>query len=64
MAYVAGADIKRGDMIKLDEGELFPALLYEENVGAAAEAIPRGREAICSADASWRRVRPPKRSVA
>ncbi|QQN66081.1 hypothetical protein JIR23_10530 [Bradyrhizobium diazoefficiens] len=54
----AGADIRRGDMIKLVKGKLFPALLYEENEGAAAEDIPEGARAFCLDNKIWRTMPP------
>lgn len=45
-------------MIKLVKGKLFPALLYEENEGAAAEDIPEGARAFCLNNKIWRTMPP------
>lgn len=54
----AGANIRRGDMVKLVKGKLFPALLYETNEGAAAEDIPEDARAYCLNDKIWRTMPP------
>lgn len=54
----AGAEIRRGDMIKLVEGKLFPALLYEQCEGAAAEDIHEGARAYCINNKIWRTMPP------
>lgn len=54
----AGADIRRGDMVKLVQGKLFPALLYEQCEGGAAEDIPEGTIAYCRNDKVWRTMPP------
>jgi hypothetical protein len=51
---VAGANIRRGDTVKLVDGKLFPALSNEKHIGAAAEAIREGAEMICSKESHWR----------
>ena len=58
MTGIAGAEIRRGDMVKLVDGELLPALLWEDNVGAAAEDIPRDTRAYGLHNGSWK-VMPP-----
>jgi len=55
---IAGAEIRRGDMVKLVDGELLPALLWEKNVGAAAEDIPRDTRAYSLHKSYWK-VMPP-----
>ncbi|MBR0995514.1 hypothetical protein JQ580_32870 [Bradyrhizobium japonicum] len=57
-AYKAGADIERGDLVKVVDGQLFPAFNNEQNVGAAAQHIPAGMEAFCGRDNFWRRGLP------
>ncbi|WFU69758.1 MULTISPECIES: hypothetical protein [unclassified Bradyrhizobium] len=54
----AGADIRRGDMVKIVNGELFPALLYEPYDGSAGEDIPEGARAYCRNDRIWRAMPP------
>lgn len=54
----AGAEIRRGDLIKLVEGKLFPAFLYEQCEGAAAEDIPEGARAYCLNNKIWRTMPP------
>jgi hypothetical protein len=58
MTAVAGAEIRRGDMVKLVAGELFPAVLFEQYVGAAAEDIPAGTRAYSVRQGAWRIVPP------
>ena len=53
----AGAEIKRGDTLKLSDGKLFPALSNEQAIGAAAEPAAKGEEMICGQDMFWRRKR-------
>lgn len=50
----AGADIKRGDALKLSDGKLYPALSNEQAIGAAAEPAAEGQEMFCDQDTSWR----------
>jgi hypothetical protein len=54
----AGADIRRGDMITVIKGRLFPALLYEQYEGGAAEDIPECARAYCLKDKVWRTMPP------
>lgn len=55
---MAGADIRRGDMVKVVNGKLFPALLYEQYEGSAGEDIPQGARAYCRNDKIWRAMPP------
>lgn len=55
-SYRAGADIERGDLVKIVGGQLFPALNTERNVGAAAQRIQIGSDAYCDQDTYWRRI--------
>ncbi|MDA9497306.1 hypothetical protein XI05_07150 [Bradyrhizobium sp. CCBAU 11357] len=57
-AMTAGAEIRRGDMVKLVAGELFPTLLFERYFGAAAEGIPAGTRAYSDRQGAWRIVPP------
>ena len=50
----AGENIRRGDMIKIVDEKLFPALLFERNVGVAIEDIAEGTHAYCLQDGLWR----------
>ncbi|MGY4625581.1 hypothetical protein [Bradyrhizobium sp. USDA 4486] len=56
---MVGADIRRGDMVKIVNGELFPALLYEPYDGSAGEDIPEGSRAYCRNDDRIWRAMPP-----
>ncbi|MCP3369499.1 hypothetical protein [Bradyrhizobium cajani] len=58
LTKTAGADIRRGDMVKVVKGKLFPALLYERYDGGAAEDIPEGACAYCLNDKVWRAMPP------
>lgn len=51
---VAGANIRRGDLVKLVDGKLFPALSSEAHLGVAAESILQGAEMFCSSEQYWR----------
>jgi hypothetical protein len=62
MTAIAGAVIRRGDMVKLVDGELLPALLWEANEGAAAEDIPRDTRAYRLHKGAWKVVPPGFRS--
>lgn len=57
LTAVAGAEIRRGDIIKLINGQLFPALLFEQYVGAAAENIAAGKTAYGDELGFWRPCR-------
>ena len=54
----AGADIRRGDMVRIVKGKLFPTMLYEQYDGSAAEDIPEGARAFCRNDGVWRAMPP------
>lgn len=58
LTRTAGADIRRGDMVKIVKGKLVPALLYEQYEGGAAEDIPEGTRAYCLKDRVWRSMPP------
>lgn len=58
MTGIAGAEIRRGDMIKSIDGNLFPVVLGELNVGAAAEDIAEGTRAYRLHKGAWK-VMPP-----
>jgi len=62
MIGIAGTEIRRGDMVKLVDGELLPALLWEPNDGAAAEDIPRDTRAFRLQEGFWKVVPPGFRS--
>lgn len=60
-ALIAGVDIKRGDVIKLVDGKIVPALIDEPHLGAASDFIPEGCEAQCAKSGHWRPTRPLRR---
>ena len=44
--------------VRVVDGKLFPALLFEQNVGTAAEDIPERARAYCLQDGIWRTMPP------
>jgi hypothetical protein len=62
MTAIAGAEIRRGDIVKLVDGKLFPAFLFEQHAGAAAEDIPAGIRAYSVRQGAWKIVPPGFRS--
>jgi hypothetical protein len=58
MIATAAALIRRGDTVKIVNGQLLPALSNEQHVGAAGEDIPEAAHAYALRDSIWRQAPP------